>query len=255
MNILIANDDGIQAEGIKRLAETLSEVANIYLFAPSGQRSAFSHALTTGKEVRFKRVDFPGTERAYAVDGTPADCVKMGLHILRQEGISIDMVYTGINHGGNLSTDTLYSGTVSSAYEGVIKGIPSVALSVDSHGATHFDYACKMALKIMDFAKTTANSGSLISINTPDRPAEEIKGLKVVKMDEIGYADDHIIEKSGEEEIFFTYSSRYELKEDWDEDVDAKVLSQGYATVTMVKYDLNDYAGIEKLKGWQRDGN
>ena len=118
MNILLANDDGINAEGIRQLAKALRSLGDVYVFAPDRQRSASSHALTIEKQLTIAREDFPGAKEAYSVDGTPADCVKLGIYALRDRGIDVDIVYSGINHGGNLGSDTMYSGTVSAAAEG-----------------------------------------------------------------------------------------------------------------------------------------
>lgn len=127
MNILVANDDGIQARGIAELAKALSKAGNVYVAAPNSQRSASSHALSVNDEITMKKIDFEGATMAFEVGGTPADCVKLALYVLRDKGIDIDVVYAGINHGGNLGTDTMYSGTVSAAAEGLFNGLPAVA--------------------------------------------------------------------------------------------------------------------------------
>ena len=128
MNILVANDDGIQARGIAELAKALSKAGNVYVAAPNSQRSASSHALSVNDEITMKKIDFEGATMAFEVGGTPADCVKLALYVLRDKGIDIDVVYAGINHGGNLGTDTMYSGTVSAAAEGLFNGLPAVAV-------------------------------------------------------------------------------------------------------------------------------
>lgn len=131
MNILVSNDDGIKTEGIKALVKAMSREADIYVVAPHVQRSASSHALSVHTEITLREVEFEGAKKAYECDGTPADCVKLGIDMLKQEGIYIDAVYSGINHGGNLGTDTMYSGTVSAAAEGMMAGLPAVAVSVN----------------------------------------------------------------------------------------------------------------------------
>lgn len=149
MNILISNDDGIDAIGIKRLVEAMGTCADIYVVAPDTQRSASSHALSLRKEITVREVEFPGAKYALECNGTPADCVKLGLDLLKKKGIHMDAVYAGINLGANLGTDNMYSGTVSAAAEGMLEGIPAVAVSVCSHDATYFEGACKLAVDVL----------------------------------------------------------------------------------------------------------
>ena len=120
MNILVANDDGIKARGIYELVRALSEKADIYVCAPDSQRSASGHGITVSKPITLEETEFDNAKLAFKISGTPADCVKIGMKILEQRNIKIDMVFSGINHGSNLGTDTLYSGTVSAAIEGTI---------------------------------------------------------------------------------------------------------------------------------------
>ena len=188
MNILVSNDDGIKAEGIRRLAETLSGQGDVYVFAPDSQRSANSQALSIHEDIIIKKIpreSFPVAKQAYSVSGTPADCVKMGIDLLRRKGIEIDVVYAGINHGGNLGSDTMYSGTVSAAAEGAFEGKPAVAVSVNSHTPEHFEGCLVLAEKILPFAMKTAGKGQVISINTPDVPVGEIKGVVPAKLGEV----------------------------------------------------------------------
>ena len=141
MNILLANDDGIDARGIHELADALKGLGDLYISAPDSQRSASGHGITVSQPITVTETTFPGATGAFRMSGTPADCVKLGVKLLQKEGIKIDMVFSGINHGGNLGTDTLYSGTVSAALEGTICGIQSVAVSVNSHEVKTFEYA------------------------------------------------------------------------------------------------------------------
>ena len=184
MNILVANDDGIQAKGIAKLTEALSLAGHdVYVIAPNGQRSAYSHAISINKDVLFSEVeDYPFAKEAYMVDGTPADCVKLGTLFLKKRGIRTEAVYTGINHGANLGTDTMYSGTVSSAAEGAFLGLPSVAVSVISHEPKHFEAACKAAVELLPYACSHVATGSLININAPDLEACEIKGTRAARL-------------------------------------------------------------------------
>ena len=111
MNILLANDDGIDARGIHELADALKGLGDLYISAPDSQRSASGHGITVSQPITVTETTFPGATGAFRMSGTPADCVKLGVKLLQKEGIKIDMVFSGINHGGNLGTDTLYAGT------------------------------------------------------------------------------------------------------------------------------------------------
>ena len=121
--------------------------------------SASSHALSVSGEITLREVEFEGAKKAYECDGTPADCVKLGIDMLKQEGVIIDVVYAGINHGGNLGTDTMYSGTVSAAAEGMMAGLPAVAVSVNSHEASYFEGACRLAVQTLPLAMSLGRKG------------------------------------------------------------------------------------------------
>lgn len=251
MNILISNDDGISTEGIKSLAKAMSACGSVYVVAPHTQRSASSHALSVNGEIKVKKVPFEAAEMAFECDGTPADCVKLGLDILRKEGITIDVVYAGINHGGNLGTDNMYSGTVSAAAEGMMAGLPAVAVSVNSHGATHFEGACKLAAGVLPMVMAAQDRRSVISINTPDIPADKIKGVKVAKLGSVEYDEcfDEV-ERKGEESTYRYRGTPREL-DHWTADMDVRLVRDGYATISAIRYDLNDYEGLEQLEKWE----
>lgn len=250
MNILVANDDGITTEGIKALAKAMSACGDVYVVAPHMQRSASSHALSVNGEIVVREVEFEGAKKAYECDGTPADCVKLGIDMLKQQGVEIDVVYSGINHGGNLGTDTMYSGTVSAAAEGMMTGLPAVAVSVNSHGATHFEAACRLAVTALPLAMSYGRKG-VISINTPDIPAENIKGVKVCRLGSVEYEQwfDEVDRKDGA--VTYRYRGAPSEPEGMDDDVDVRLIRQGYATVSAIRYDLNDYEGMEEIKKWE----
>lgn len=248
MIILISNDDGIQAEGIRLLAKTLSEKGDVYVVAPDGQRSASSHALSLHGDLKVTEVgDFPYAKQAWKVSGTPADCVKLGLEILRGKGLDADIIYAGINHGANIGTDTMYSGTVSAAAEGVFAGYPAVAVSVCDHFPTHFEGACRLAAAVFEKALAMKGTGSLLSLNAPDLPLEKIKGVRGARLGTQRYHE--AFELTGE--TVYRYSGGSIDTENQPEDSDVNLTAEGYATIAAVKYDLNDYAGLEKIKEWE----
>ena len=227
MNILVVNDDGIEARGLKELVTALRSRAgaDVYVCAPDGQRSAASHAITLRSPVSAWPVAFDGAAEAFALDGTPADCVAVGLKLLKRLGVEIDMVFAGINHGANVGTDTVYSGTVGAALEGSIQGYPSVAVSVDSHKATHFQYAC-------------------------DLPADEIKGVCHTVLGEREYLNDVQVETEGEVTTFI-YGGDAVLYESDENHLDVIALENGYASITPLQKDMTAYKAGDMLADWR----
>ena len=248
MNILISNDDGIQAEGIRQLAKALSEKGDVYVVAPDSQRSASSHALSLHDTLTVTEVkDFPYAVQAWKMSGTPADCVKLGLEILRRKGLETDIVYAGINHGANIGTDTMYSGTVSAAAEGIFAGYPAVAVSVCDHFPKYFDGASRLAASVFEQALEMKGTGSLLSLNAPNLPLEEIKGVRAARLGTLRYHE--WFEEVGDSG--YRYGAGTIERPEQEADSDVVLTAEGYATIAVVKYDLNDYEGLEKIKEWE----
>lgn len=250
MNILVANDDGIEAEGIRRLVATLSEVAEIYVCAPHTQRSATGHGITVNRPIEAEEMDFPQAEMAFSITGTPADCVKIGVKILGDRGVKIDMVFSGINHGGNLGTDTLYSGTVSAAIEGAICGYPSVAVSVNSHNPSHFGLACRLAKNACSKGFERLDTKTVLNINTPNLPETEIKGVKYTRLGAREY-EEFFHPKIGENgKVQYWYEGKPVIYQGLPDDIDVISMQDGYASITPLQYDLTCYDKIEEIKTW-----
>lgn len=247
MNVLAVNDDGIFSPGFRALVSALSEKADVYVCAPDGQRSAKSHSITLGETVTVEKVDFPGAKMAYMTGGTPADCTKIGLQFFEEAGIHIDMVYSGINMGSNLGRDTLYSGTVGAAAEASLSGYHAVAVSVDDHRAVHFDTAGKLAVQVMDLIYGKMDPSIVININTPNLPAEKIKGVRFARLGDRFY-DDKFRHVEG---------NRYELSGEpsdcshLTEDFDVTALYNGYAVITPLQFDFTDRENLKRVKDWK----
>jgi 5'-nucleotidase len=250
MNVLIANDDGIRAEGIKRLAGALSGKANIYVFAPDSQRSAAGHGITMNREITCTPVAFPGADEAFMVDGTPADCVKLGMRIMESRGVDIDMVFSGINHGSNVGTDTLYSGTVSAAIEGNLCGVPAAAVSVASHDAEHFDMACRLAVSTLEKGFMQMDRMTTLNINTPNEKEEDIKGVKITRLGIREYDNwlDEIPDENGT--LSFRYSGEPVKHSSMNAEIDVIALQAGYATITPLMFDLTNHHLFKIVKEW-----
>lgn len=251
MKILIANDDGIEARGIHELAAALSPYAEVYISAPHVQRSASGHSISVGKPIKIREVPFENACKALEVTGTPADCVKLGLKFMRNCGIPIDMVYSGINHGGNLGTDTLYSGTVSAAIEGVLCGLPAVAVSVNNHHPVCFDYACDIAVKTLKAAADKLPKTTALNINVPNVAYKDVKGLKYTRLGIRQYDEWFEPRENSNGEREYWYKGDPVVYKSNNEDIDVIAMQNGYASITPLKFNLTDFDMIEEIKKWR----
>ena len=252
LKILIANDDGIEARGLRELVDALTKRcgAEVYVFAPDGQRSAVSHAITLHAPISVWPVEYDGAEMAFAMDGTPSDCVAVGLKMLKLRDVTVDMVFAGINHGANVGTDIVYSGTVGAALEGSIQGYPSVAVSVESHSASHFEYACDLAVDLIRKTGGKWDSEFVININTPDLPADEIKGISNTIMGRREYINDVQVETEGEVTTFI-YGGDPVLYESDENQFDVVALENGYASISALHKDMTAYEAGRMLADWR----
>lgn len=247
MNILVVNDDGIKSPGIRALVEALSKKADVYVCAPDGQRSAKSHSITLGESVTIQPVVFPGAKGALQTSGTPADCTKIGLQFFEEEGISIDMVYSGMNLGSNLGWDTLYSGTVGAAAEAAMSGIHAVAVSVASHDAHHFDAAGELAVAMIDKIYGKMDPSTVINLNVPDLPREAIKGIKVVPLGSRYYDDKFHLGEDGK----YSLSGNPADYSHVQHEVDVTAVHDDYATITPLQFDFTAYKYINSIREWK----
>ncbi len=253
MNILVANDDGINARGIHELVKALSEVADVYVCAPESQRSASGHGITVSKPIIIEEEEFEYAKYALKISGTPADCVKIGKRFLEKKGIKIDMVFSGINHGGNLGTDTLYSGTVSAAVEGTLLGVPSAAVSVNSHEAEYFEYACELAVEAVKKAYGKMSPKTVLNINTPNLPKEEIKGLRFTTLGPREYKEVFVPAETEDGKTGYMYTGEPVVYDGLPETVDVIADQDGYASITPLHSDLTDYKLAKEISEWRID--
>lgn len=244
MRILLSNDDGIEADGLKELRVALQDQHEIYVVAPDRERSATGHKITVHRPLRVKECTYPGTNvTGWAVDGTPADCVKLGLEALLPG--PPDLVISGINFGPNLGTDVLYSGTVSAAVEGIINGIPSIAISLASFEYRDFSFSGKLIKKIVAAMCKELPSRTLLNINTPPGTPQ---GIKVTRLGNRRYVNifDKRVDPRGRV-YFWMAGEPFDLDED-DPATDVWAVKEGYISITPVQFDLTDYSFLEKLK-------
>ena len=247
MNILITNDDGIQADGIIALAKAIKEIANVYVVAPDTQRSATGHAITIHNPIMIKEEYIEENIKAYSISGTPADCVKLGIESIFKD-VNIDLVLSGINNGANLGTDVIYSGTVSAAIEGLIQNKPSIAISYDSFKVSNEEYitASKHVVNLVNNIKNNMHifDDCILNVNIPYR---DIKGFKITKLGIRKYENDI-------EERQSPHGKRYvwiggKIKEIiQEENSDISAIENGYISITSINIDMTNMNKIEILK-------
>ncbi len=246
--ILISNDDGIGAEGIKALAKEIKKFANVIVAAPHTQQSAVGHSITMSSPIRVRKElifrDFYG----YAVEGTPADSVKLAVHTLLK-GIKIDLLISGINQGANTAINIIYSGTVSAATEGTILGIPSIAVSLTSYSYKDFSIAAKFASRIAKVViKNGLTKGTLLNVNIP--ATKKIRGVKITKQGKSSWDDTYEIRiDPGNRKYYWLTGSMHKV--DKTTEFDVKAVDEGYISITPIHYDLTDYKMFEEMKKWK----
>lgn len=235
MKLLFVNDDGIDAPGIRALIDAFSGEHTVYVAAPDGQRSAVSKALTLYTPLRAVPQTIEGAACAWAVGGTPVDCVRLGLGNLVPE--KPDMVISGINAGPNLGTDTLYSGTCAGAQEAALLGVPAIAMSLDSFKPDSFETAVEVTRRMLAYANAhPLPFGMFYNVNVPDLPLDRIRGYRqtgfaVVRYREVYEARTDPIGRP------YYWAPRGRLPGDPDADSDDAWVLKGYVTVTPMGYD------------------
>lgn len=255
MRILVSNDDGIHARGIQTLAATLATKHSVTVVAPDRERSAMGHALTLHKPLRVDEIPpehLLGSKvhKAFAVTGTPSDCVKIGLHTLMDDDPP-DLIVSGINHGPNLGADVLYSGTVSAALEGALNNIPSVAVSLfNGHEKeANFQPGADFILDfIEDVHRTTLPPKTLINVNIPPVSREEFNGVRVTKLSTGVYQD--VYEKRVDPRGYTYYWLAGELLkvEDETEETDVVAIRNQMVTLTPVRFDMTHHDWLEDCR-------
>jgi len=263
MKLLISNDDGIFALGIRTLANTLAEAGHdVTVVCPDRERSATGHGLTLHDPIRAEVVEsvFHPSVKAWSCSGTPSDCVKLALGALLDE--PPDFVLSGINHGSNIGTDVLYSGTVSAAMEGVIEGIPSIALSLTSFTCHDFQPAAAFAKTLLaHLDEAPLPEPMLLNVNVPPVKSEEIAGVAITRQGIRRYFD--TFEKRVDPRGKTYYWLAGEVLEEIDQpehmhlpldiETDVQAIAKNYITVTPLQYNLTYPAGVYTLQKWDLD--
>jgi 5'-nucleotidase len=245
MRFLLTNDDGIYAKGLSSLYDELSHEADCLIVAPEIEQSAVGHAITIFRPLMVRRATKNGKFLGYAVYGTPADCVKIGIKELAEK--PVDMVVSGINRGSNAGINVLYSGTVSAATEAAIMGVPSMAISLDTHKEADFTYAAKFARKMTRLILSSPElKDSAINVNIPCLPREKIKGVVVVRQNKNNIVETFEKRVDPRENTYYWISGEYSSKAR-NENTDVAALASGFITITPIQYDLTKYDLMDTL--------
>lgn len=247
-SILVVNDDGITATGIKALIEVMSEIGNVTVVAPDGPQSGMGHAITIGKPLRFDKVDLYPPIAMYKCSGTPVDCVKLAVNKVFK-GKKPDLCVSGINHGLNNSINVIYSGTMSAAVEGAIEKIPSIGFSMDDFAQdADFSHCKKYIKKITE--QVLANGlpeGTLLNVNFPK--GDKIQGIKICRQANAKWAEDFEERQDPYLRPYYWLTGVFE-NYDKGEDSDVWALDHGYASVVPVQFDLTAHHAIQILNSW-----
>jgi 5'-nucleotidase len=236
--ILVSNDDGIRAAGIRALEAVLAPLGEVWVVAPDREQSAASHSLSLYRPLRVETID----DRHFAVDGTPTDAVNLAINgIMKRKP---DLVVSGINHGGNLGDDVTYSGTVSAAMEGTLLGVPSIAVSLVARESHDFGPAADFTARL---ARAVRERGmprdTLLNVNVPGLPAAELRGYRITRQGKRRYGD-AIVEHLDPRGRKYYWIGGEDLGFIAAEGTDCTTVADGFISVTPLHLDLTNYASI-----------
>ncbi|MDF9435308.1 5'/3'-nucleotidase SurE [Chromohalobacter israelensis] len=240
--LLLSNDDGVHAPGLRALHDALDRHGRLRVVAPDRDKSGASNSLTLTRPLSLTALD----NGFYSVDGTPADCVYLGVNGVWDE--KPDLVISGINHGGNLGDDVLYSGTVAAAMEGRNLGMAAIAISLC--GERYFDTAGRVAATLVGAAESLSlPPRSLLNVNVPDVPWEEIQGVRVTRMGYRGPATEpmRVRDPRGRERYWIAAAGD---NADDGEDTDFAAIEAGFVSITPLQTDLTRHAALDDVRNW-----
>jgi 5'-nucleotidase len=245
--ILVVNDDGVTAPGIKALAKAVEGLGKVIIVAPDSAQSGMGHAITIGSPLRLEKINVIDNIESYQCSGTPVDCVKLAVDkILHRKP---DLCVSGINHGSNSSINVIYSGTMSAAMEAAIEGIPAVGFSLldyefeaDFTAAAH--YAKIIAEKIMH---NGLPANSLLNVNIPKLKLTDIKGIKVARQAVAKWVEEFDERRDPRGKKYYWLTGKFESN-DHNEDTDEWALANGYVSVVPVQFDLTAHQHLQHIK-------
>lgn len=246
--ILVTNDDGIVAPGIRALVEIASQLGEVVVVAPDSPQSGKGHAITIHDPLRLKKVKvFPGIE-AWECSGTPVDCVKLAKHVVLKER-AIDLCVSGINHGSNASINIIYSGTLSAAMEASLENIKSIGFSLDDFSFEADFGPCKpWVRKVMQYAlEHPFQSGNLLNVNIPKLPSGQLRGLRLCRQADARWVEKFLEAHDPSGQPYYWLTGEF-VNDDYGEDTDVWALQNGYISVVPSMHDLTNYKAMDSLR-------
>ncbi len=249
MQILLTNDDGVFAPGLRALRKELRRLGEVTVVAPAVEQSGVAHSITLLSPLVVKQVeDVDGTTLGWKVEGSPADSVKLGICELMSK--PPDVIISGINSGSNAGINVLYSGTVAAAIEGAFFKITSIALSLELSEHFDFPYAAQHAVRVVEkILRNQPANGSLFNVNLPAHSRGEPRGIRIVPLGLGRYGEgfERRQDPRGRTYYWMTYDPPYSFE---GSETDITSLSEGYITVTPLQFDLTRYEAIPQLRAW-----
>lgn len=244
MKILITNDDGASAPGINVLADIIRQIADIDVVAPDRDQSASSHSLTLLRPLRVKRLK----DRHFSVDGTPTDCIHMAIRGLLKH--RPDMVISGINDGGNLGDDILYSGTVAAALEGRFLGAPAIAVSLMSGEERYYETAAVVAKNlVLQLVRDPLPKETILNVNVPNVPLDELQGFEITRLGSRKLADGLEIQQDPHGRTIYWIGPQGS-EQDSSQGTDFFAINHNRVSVTPLEVDLTHYKSFDQLASW-----
>jgi len=249
--ILVTNDDGISAPGIRTLISAMNEIGDVIVVAPDSPQSAMGHAITINSTLHCNEIKIDdGPQKEYSCSGTPADCVKLGINEILDR--KPDICVSGVNHGSNSSINVIYSGTMSAAVEASIEGIPAIGFSLlDYSWNADFNSIKKYLIGITKKAlEEGIPMGNALNINFPKLKEKEIKGIKICRQANAYWVEKFDKRSNPQGKEYYWLTGEF-INEDKGEDSDEWALENGYISIVPVKFDMTDHENIELLKNWK----
>ncbi len=252
--ILVINDDGITAPGIRTLIEVMNELGDVVVVAPDSPQSGMGHAITINSTLFVEKIKIDdGHQNEYSCSGTPADCVKLAVkQILKR---APDLCVSGINHGSNSSINVIYSGTMSAALEAGIEGIPAIGFSLLDHNwNADFSHAKPFVKTIAENAlKHGIPKDVVLNVNIPNLKGKEIKGIKVCRQAKAHWDEEFDKRKNPQGRDYYWLTGKF-VNMDHGEDTDEWALQHGFVSVVPVQFDLTAHHAVQELNSWKLNG-
>ena len=249
MKVLITNDDGIYAHGLWALYKRFAISNFVTVVAPDRERSAVSHAITLHEPLRASRVDLDGGLPGYAVNGTPADCIKLG--VLEILGCKPDIVISGINPGANVGVNVNYSGTVAAAKEASLYGVGAIAVSIQGFDMKHLEDAAIFIERLtMEVVEKGLPFGTFLNVNIPDLSINEIAGVRISRQD-IDISPEFFEKRVDPRNRTYYWQGYDSNPSGYKPETDGAVLYDKFISITPIKCDMTDYSMMEALKEWK----